>query len=238
MKKEWKESKETYKLSAFPAHPTPLQQSGYHASVLMKVVNASKHSDNEEIAWLNEVLVKGFQELGGNSPRGKSYRYHELDKLISQRVYEKMPPRLKKKVDKKNFDFLAYEETYLKGRQLLWITYDDLKSVDPCGSLYYEDALRALRDLDDNNVEKWLEDWDWLYEHLRAPLPYEKKRHLFHEKVKKTKIKQVQKSLEDFDHARLQIHVQDYRIFPMSFCELPWITTLLSWNPPRMRNVE
>ena len=130
----------------------------YHAKVIMTVIRASKHTDKAEIDWLNEVLTKGFHELSGNSPRGSQYRFRALDNQLQTKLYERLPKRLKLKVDAKSYDMLAHDKQVIAGRQVLWIIYDDLKSPDPHGSLYYEDALRSLPDMDDNKVEKILDD--------------------------------------------------------------------------------
>ena len=74
---------------------------------------------------------------------------------------------------------------------MLWLVYDDMKSPDPTTALYMEDCLRNMPHVDDNNVQKFLDNWDWFNEHLQVPIVYERKRQLFYDKIHNTKHKSI-----------------------------------------------
>ena len=196
-------SKTTYTRPKIPTFPTPVTQAKFHTNMIGTLLLMSHHDDRQEKHWLDEVYVRGFHQLGNLSPRRKQPRWKYMDKSLRQALYDRCPRNLQEKMDLKARKLVEEENLCMTARQMLWMMYDHISSLDMQENLYTVEALRSLEKMDDYNMEPWLRKFEFIHDHQELEIPGKMLLDIFHSKIKDSV--KLKRSMEDFEQAKLNL---------------------------------
>jgi len=124
---------------------------------------ASQFYDKAEIAWLNDVPKKTFEELADSGED----RFSHLDALLAMALEKVLPSDLYREFDKRSVKALD-EDSALTGRQIVWLIHEYFKVNGHMSTVYGYKHLIALEWFGDSKMDLFMDRFEHMLEHLKG----------------------------------------------------------------------
>ena len=165
--------------------------------MVRNLVAASPYADDREIEWLKEIESHTYDDLG----KSNSARFRLLDLQLAAALVKILPDQLRIRAQAKEMEAYKRNST-ISGRQIAHMIYEWFKTDVHTSTLFSFNDLSALTWLGDKpeNMEKFLQNWGHIMEHMQYTMPAECLRDLSYRQVQNSTVLK-----EDLSHYRREM---------------------------------